>query len=872
MKAVVMAGGEGTRLRPLTSHRPKPLVPVANKPIMEHILDLLKQHGIQDTVVTLHYLADEIVSYFGDGSDMDMRICYSIEDEPLGTAGSVKKVEDQLSETFLIISGDALTDFDLTKLIRFHQDKKSLATIALTRVENPLEYGVVIIDDESKIRRFLEKPGWGEVFSDTINTGIYVLEPEIFQYMELNRIYDFSKDLFPLLLSKDKRLFGFVSRGYWCDVGNLQQYRQANYDALQGKVKVNIPGNPIAKGIWVGEGTEIDPRSEIVGPAVIGRHCRIKEGAAIDEFSTIGDNCIIEEGATIHRSILWNNNYVGKKAKLTGCTVCRQSTLKSNAMVSEGAVLGDKCFLGQGSVIHPQVKIWPDKSVEAGATVSMSMIWGVKWPGSLFGAQGISGLANIELTPEFAMKLGAAYGAFLDRSARVITSRDTHPASRMINRSIICGLISVGVNVWDLRSMPTPVSRYAIKQSPATGGVHTRIAPTDPRSIIIEFFDSGGINIDKGMERKIENIFFREDFRRTTLDEIGTIEFPSRAIEQYHDGYFNLIDVNSVRKAGFKVVIDHGYGNSSAVMPKLLARLGCETVTLNAFVDLERGTRTPSGHIESVQQLSDIVTTLKADLGLLVDVDAEKFILVDEKGGIVSGNLLLCLLSLMVLSSVKDGVIAVPVTAPSAVEEIAHKHGGKVIRTKADPRSLMTVTALGEKRIFFAGEGDGGFIFPQFLPAFDAMFSFGKMLELMARDRAPISQLIEAIPPFFLAQDSMECTWPQKGRIMRKLFEDTKDQSVDLLEGIKVHFDGSWVLITPDPSEPLLHLYAEARDQTGAQALIRSYAEKLETFKEGTRKSREEKAVKTEKEIKRIIEVTSEKAFHFWKEHHFLGL
>src|SRR5580700_7370954 len=236
MKAVIMAGGEGTRLRPLTSHRPKPLAPALNLPIMEHIVLLLKQHGITEIVVTLHYLADEIQGYFGDGSEWGVNLIYSVEDTPLGTAGSVKQAEDDLKDdTFLIISGDALTDIDIDKAIAFHREKKSLATIVLSHVHNPLEFGVVITDDEGSIRRFLEKPSWGEVFSDTVNTGMYILEPSIFKTMQADTPYDWSQDIFPRLLQEEQSMYGYVMDEYWTDVGSLQQYRQAQYEMLQGK-------------------------------------------------------------------------------------------------------------------------------------------------------------------------------------------------------------------------------------------------------------------------------------------------------------------------------------------------------------------------------------------------------------------------------------------------------------------------------------------------------------------------------------------------------------------------------------------------------------------------------------------------------------
>src|SRR5205085_767772 len=226
----------GTRLRPLTSHRHKPLTSALYMPIMEHIVLLLKQHGITEIVVTLHYLADEIEGYFGDGSEWGVSMVYSVEDTPLGTAGSVKQAEEHLKDdTFLIISGDALTDIDLGRAIKYHEAKQSLATIVLAHVHNPLEFGVVITDDDGRIRRFLEKPSWGEVFSDTVNTGMYILDPSIFDYMELGKSFDWSQHIFPQILAESKPMFGYVMDGdYWCDVGSLQQYREAQYTVLDG--------------------------------------------------------------------------------------------------------------------------------------------------------------------------------------------------------------------------------------------------------------------------------------------------------------------------------------------------------------------------------------------------------------------------------------------------------------------------------------------------------------------------------------------------------------------------------------------------------------------------------------------------------------
>ncbi|MGZ4371083.1 MAG: sugar phosphate nucleotidyltransferase, partial [Gaiellaceae bacterium] len=281
MKAVVMAGGEGTRLRPLTSNQPKPMVPVVGKPCMEHILELLRDHGLTDVIVTVAFLPQAIRSYFGDGETLGLQIGYSVEESPLGTAGSVKLAAKQLDETFLVISGDALCDVDLGKLIAFHKEKGAAVTIGLKAVDNPLEFGIVVTDEEGRIERFFEKPSWGQVFSDTINTGIYVLEPEVLKHVPTDRPFDFSKELFPYLLEMGRPLYGYVMDGYWQDIGNLDQFRQANFDALEENVKLNIPGIRIRGNVWLGEGVEIGDLEQIEGPAYIGNYCRIAAGATV---------------------------------------------------------------------------------------------------------------------------------------------------------------------------------------------------------------------------------------------------------------------------------------------------------------------------------------------------------------------------------------------------------------------------------------------------------------------------------------------------------------------------------------------------------------------------------------------------------------
>lgn len=829
MKAVVMAGGEGTRLRPLTSNRPKPLVPILNKPCMQHSIELLKRHGIDEIVVTLYYLADEVQGYFGDGSDLGVKLIYTVEDTPLGTAGSVKKAEEYLKgDTFIIVSGDALTDMDVRKALAYHKHKKSVATLVLKHVENPLEFGVVITDDEGRVRRFLEKPSWGEVFSDTVNTGMYILEPSILDYMEPEKNYDWSQDIFPRLLREDKPMFGYIMEEYWTDVGSLQQYRQAQYEMLQGKTNLPIEGRREGNDIWVGQGTEIDPNAQIVGPVLIGKNCTIKADAHIGPETVIGDNCLVEEGATLQKAIVWDSNYVGESSRLTGCTVCYRCTIKEDALIQEGAVVGDRCHIDHGSTIRPLIKLWPDKFIEAGSVVTMSLVWGSKWQGSLFKNLGVSGIANVEMTPDFATKLGASYGAFLKKGATVITSRDATAVCRMIKRGLVAGLASVGVHILDNQEMPLPITRHSIRANNCAGGMHVRLAPDQPNVALVEFFDKAGIYLSTNAQRKIESIFYREDFGRTDPDSVGHIDFVPRAIDQYSYDFMRLLKIDAVAHRNFRIVVDYAYGPLSGILPKMLGQLECETIALNAYTDTKKAPRSLADREQLVKTLSHIVLTLKADVGVLLSSEGERMTLVDETGHIFSGDELLAAMAVLVARSHPGAHIALPVTAPLAIANSVQQSGAEVQWTKTDVRSLMAAASEIKDGAAFAGDDGGGFIFAEFHPAFDALFSFSKLLEMLSTQQISLAKVRQGLPAFYMARAEVRCPWAAKGKVMRELTEEIGGKRSEMVDGVKIYQDDSaWVLVLPDASEPLVHVFAEGPSQDIANELVHRYVLKV---------------------------------------------
>src|SRR5581483_2280703 len=474
-----MAGGEGSRLSPLTINRPKPMIPLVHRVVAAHICDLLRRNNITDIVAALQYRAEDIENYFGDGSGFGINLSYSVEPRPLGTAGAVKYAQRHLQgssdEPFVVISGDVLTDFNLAEIIEFHQRVGALATLTLYRVPNPLEYGVIRLDAEGRIQGFIEKPSWGEVISDTINTGIYVLSPKVLDDIDADISVDFSRDLFPKLLEKNAPVYGYVAQGYWTDVGTFDEYHRATADILTRKVDVGELGRMIADGMYAEEDVESADDAQFSPPIYVGRGARIKSGAVIHGPSVIRAHTTIDSRAHIDRSIIWQNGYIGQGVELRGAIVATRTSIGERAVVFEGAVIADQCTIGEGAVIHPNVKVWPQKRVESGVTLRSSLVWGSQARRNLFGRYGVRGLVNVDLTPEFAARLGAAFGATLPKGESVVINRDPHRSPRMIKRAMIAGLPSAGINVIDIKTAPIPVARYYTRVEKAAGGIHVRI-------------------------------------------------------------------------------------------------------------------------------------------------------------------------------------------------------------------------------------------------------------------------------------------------------------------------------------------------------------------------------------------------------------
>ncbi len=372
MRAVIMAGGQGTRLRPLTSDQPKPMIPVANVPCMEHIINLLKRHGFERVVVTLEYMPEVIRGHFGDGSPWGVEMEYSVEEEPLGTAGSVKYVEGKLGERFVVVSGDAMTDVDLGAVVGFHEERGSEVTLVLKKVDDPSEFGIVILGDDGRVQRFLEKPDEDEVFSYTVNTGIYVVEPGVLDEIPSGQEYDWSKELFPKLLDEGRPVYGYVMEdpSYWEDIGNIEQYIDAQRAVLDGEVRgVKPPGEEKHEGVFVGERVEADEEA-LEAPVALGDGVRISPGARVGPYAILAPGVSVAAGATVVRSTVAEGAKIGEGAQLDGALVGRSCEIGAGARLGRGCALGDGVVVGEGATISAGVSVYPGEKIPDGAEVS----------------------------------------------------------------------------------------------------------------------------------------------------------------------------------------------------------------------------------------------------------------------------------------------------------------------------------------------------------------------------------------------------------------------------------------------------------------------------------------------------------------------
>lgn len=820
MKAVIMAGGEGTRLRPLTSLLPKPMVPIVNQPVMEHIVGLVKHHGITDVVATLAFMPNVIQDYFGDGEEWGVSLDYAVEETPLGTAGSVRNAAALLprDEPFIVISGDAITDIDLSKVIEFHREKGGAVTIALKRVDDPLEFGVVITAEDGRVERFLEKPTWGQVFSDQINTGIYVIEPWVLDEIPAEGQYDFSGDLFPKLMGAGHAIYGVACDGYWCDVGSRESYLQVHRDILDGKAMIFVPGVEARDGLWVSESASVESGATLGDKVVIGENAKIREGAFLGDYTVIGDNCVVGADARVSHSVVWDDTFIGKQATVSGSVLCRHVDVRARAVIDVGAVVGNESVVGKGAHITADVQIFPYKRIEAAATVTTSLIWESTGARALFSEGSIMGLVGIDITTELALKLAEAYGSTLPKAAHVVVSRDNSKAARMIKRAMIAGLNASGVHVRDLRVASPAVARFTTQMTRCMGGLHIAAAKDDPQSLEIRFFDQHGLDLTPNAQKKVERLYFRGEFRRAFFDEVGEIIYPPRPLEYYTSALQDSVHDAGLSDGWRKVVVDMGCGAATLSLPLIAHDWHLNVIALNPVVDVDTGPACGEPSAESIEMVQRGIELFGADFGVMFDRGAERVRLLTGSGKLIDGDTALhAVVELWCRTRASvEGAIAVPLTASQVIEGIAQAHGRSVIRPGRSRRALAQ--SVLDRRAVFAGSQFGGFIFGDFFPAYDGVLAVGMIARMLDTAGITLEALVAELPDHHKTEISIFCPVDRKGSVMREVTEAAEGHETDLTEGVRLIYPDGWAMVLPDESEPAVTVWAEAATAEAARA------------------------------------------------------
>ncbi len=829
MKAVVMAGGFGTRIQPLTHSRPKPMLPIVNLPMMEHTMRRLVQIGIEEFIVLLYFKPDVIKAHFGDGSALGMKITYVLPDDDYGTAGAVKLAQEHIgSDNFVIVSGDLVTDFDFQEIFDYHASKGSKLTITLTSVDNPLEFGVVIADENGRIEKFLEKPSWGEVFSDTINTGIYVIEPEILDYIPHRENFDFAKDLFPLLMREGIELTAGYAEGYWRDVGNPDSYREVYEDIMAGRIEMLLP--PAQKRypdgtLYSHRAYDLDPSVEIVGTVVLGSNVTVGRGAKLVN-TVIGDDVRIGENGKLRNCVLWEHIEIGRNALMDGCVVCNDNRIGRNFSAKAGMVLAEGCEIGQLVTIEKDVTIWPNKVIEDASIVSSSVILGSRYKNSIFENGMVVGKSNVELSCEMATKLAEAFGAQLPVGSTVLMARDYHKGSRMLKRAFVGGLLSAGVNVVDYNGIPSAVLRCNLSSSDDyVAGVHFRQNIDDPTSTVITFYNHEAMRINSDVAKKVEKAFFKETFRRVDFSQIGQI------IESDHDREYALYrsNIEDILTAHFfkcvdcRVAVDMMHGMAYEIFPDILNDMGVDNIIFNAYADEKRLANIKTLVKRSNEDMSAVVRAMQLDAGFMLYPYGQRLDLVTDDGRVLSRqealHVVLSLLDREAAAGGEKKRVFLPTWAADIIffEHLAIERG-KYANFKAEELRRYDLIATGE----------GNFAFTEFATHRDSMFATLKILEMMIEQDVKLSELLAGLPEFYYHTTQVPCSQALKGKMMRMFLEDARGKKASTVDGVKIWLgEHEWILMIPDQYSDRLNLYIQAPTRERGEAILQAYSDKI---------------------------------------------
>ena len=761
MKAIIMAGGEGTRLRPLTCDCPKPMIQLMNRPVMGYALALLKKHGIRQVAATLGYLPDAISDAFAGGDDLGVDLRYTVEDAPLGTAGGVKRASDFLDETFVVLSGDGVTDLDLMSAAAFHRKKGALATLVLKRADNPLDYGVVLTGPEDRVRAFREKPDWSEVVSDTVNTGIYILEPEILKHIPEDRPCDFGHDLFPALVKAGLPVYGYVMEGYWCDIGDVRAYLQAHVDAMEGRIRLEglMPGP--ARVIQQG-GAQVDRSAVLEGPCLIGPNARVLAGAYVGPYSVIGPDCVIGENASVKRSVLWQGARLMPGAQARGCVLGAGAALGEGAQAYEEAVLGTGAAAGRRSVLLPGVKLWPGKGTGDGERLEASRVWGSRRESAFEG--GMLGLSS----PAQAARAAQALCAVL-QPGELLLGRSGGGTADALWHAAAAGAMAQGVRVVDAGDGPLPQLRFA-QRTLRTGGA---ALVTDAGLLPL---DEHGARLLSRRQREILARNARQDF---------AAPFASGAPSILPAG---PMDAAWVAEAAARFTAE-----TDAAPPIVLYSKDPRLLEPAGRAYLRAGLRT-----RTVSSPDDLEP---APGEVAVEISEEGWSLTDEAGLLSEGEKQL--LAAWTALELGEAELLLPVQATRAIHTLAQRCGARAEYVAGE--EALWLSALAEQRPL------------QFLLQTDGVAASLSALSALAAAGLTLADWRRSMPTVPRRSRSVPIPRNQAGRILRTLAQREKD--IELGGGMRLRRRDGWAWIGPDERRAAFRVVAEAASDETAREL-----------------------------------------------------
>ena len=767
MKAIIMAGGEGTRLRPMSLNIPKPMVRLFDRPVLEHTLDLLKRNDVRNACLTLRFLPQVITDHFAGGRAHGMQITHKIEDAPLGTAGSVAACGDFIGgEHVLVISGDAVCDFDLQACIRFHFEQKADATIVLYAHPEPLEYGLVMTDETGRVERFIEKPPWNQVFTNRINTGIYILSPEAVAEIPREMRYDFGRDLFPKLLEKSMKLYGVEAAGYWCDIGSPEAYLQSGIDALEGRLVLEFGVERRGQALW--SHAPVPPGVTVLGPCYIGKNVVLEAGARLGPYAMIGENSRIAAGASVSRSMV-DGAAIGQDVRLDGVIVGRGAAIRKGSILCEGGVIGDGAVLGAGSVVGSKVRIWPGKELPPGSRVSENLVSGQPRSGLRFSGGGaIRGEAGVLITPEACFAIGSALGA----EGRVGIGCDGAAAARLAARAVACGVSATGGFALELDCAFEAAAGYA---ADLYGLARTVFIREQKGELHLKVYGPRGLPIRREQERRIEAALSAGELYCATGAGVGDMTVAAGTLEAYINAAANW-GVPGDMPIPFAVLVK-GAGGANRALRRAFRQMGVPQAA--------------NGWGVPVFETARGGTVLRAE---------------DEEGHLLEPEQLLAILVLLDLEAGAK-TIAVPYAAPVALDTLAAGFGATLLRLGRDPDASEHYYRLPYLR--------------------DAVFAACRLVGAMAASGESLYSISQRAPAFRTARRELTVTG-DRAALMQALAKDMREPEAELIEGLRLPVASGWAHISPSAGRPVLKVRAESTNMEAAEEICLDFVRRLE--------------------------------------------